>query len=257
MLYNLFDAKVIILTTSRAPEIRLKFMDIIKSQFKNVEVFVGDHYKDLDEETTKKYLDHKFFHRIPNKHIGDNVILGQCVLALNHMKVLKYIVDNKWDNVLVLEDDSYIRPNVTDLTIEVGEEHCINLSPIPFGLDNIAGMSALFYPSYKKTEEILKLIEDNPKWFKAIDFVLNNLRRKQLIQISTKFLFGQAWCFESCYYENKIPRKVYVNQTELGFYDIYQEAIKFYFKNAKERMELMISARKQFLKAKDIPSNPL
>jgi hypothetical protein len=225
---NLYECKTIIITTERCYIKRKKWVDIIEGLFKNSEIFINEDFRDLTDEKKELYMNMTYFHRMPS--LRREAILGLCCLTMGHLKVFDKIIENKLDNVLVLEDDSFVLPEYIDnLVLDINKnDYYINLSPMIWidkkGNEKVANSNAIFYPSWEKVKEIREKIRENPSKLKQIDYMLMNINKWWNFNYSYKRVLGQPNAFESSYGNEDNKR----NQLKMGILDSYKKAKDFY-----------------------------
>lgn len=94
MIIDLTKAFCIILHLEKATD-RLEKIKKITDKIPNHKIWIADDTDLFDDARKNKYLDLKFFHRLPNKHSKPDVIIKRCSCSLHHLDILKYIIDNK------------------------------------------------------------------------------------------------------------------------------------------------------------------
>jgi len=175
MKIDLTKSKIIILHLEKALE-RKKNIEHLKTIFDDVEIYAGKDALTYTEEERKKYLDLKYFHRLPSCKWRDNVLLGHIACSRSQINIIKYIIDNELDNVIVFEDDVECIDN--NLVIDYNDEDYIYLGiKNEYKPNKFSGSHAIYYPSYKKLETIYNILKD-PKKFKCFDFMLANYCNK-------------------------------------------------------------------------------
>lgn len=175
MKIDLTKSKVIILHLEKALE-RKKNIEHLKTIFDDVEIYAGKDALTYTEEEKKQYLDLKYFHRLPSCKWRDNVLLGHIACSRSQINILKYIIDNKLDNVIVFEDDANCIDN--NLVIDYNDEDYIYLGvKSEYKPNKYCGSHAIYYPSYKKLETIYDILK-NPKKFKCFVYMLANYCNK-------------------------------------------------------------------------------
>lgn len=155
--------------TSRLPHIQK-----IKERFKNVIVFPAIDKNTLDWNYWKSL---KHFHRLPT-HQNKEIILGEVALSLTNLKLLQHIVDEKLDNVLILEDDVILNPSITQpKTLTFNDTSLYYLGGHLWN-KKIWGTFAILYPTWKFTNKALEILKD-PKKFRAWDSMIVNYINKK------------------------------------------------------------------------------
>lgn len=226
---NLYECDVIVLTTKQSFEKRKDWIELIQIQFKKTKLFYNLHYLDETEETIKKWSDIKFYHRMPT--LNKSEILGGCSLTIGHLKIYDYIIENKLDNVLVLEDDSFILPELSEdetLTLQYdSNSYFINLSPQIYknkkNETQVVNGNAIFYPKYEKVLEIRNKIRNNPTRLKQIDYMLKDMYKNYGFVNSFQTIFGQPNSWQSSHNERKHKHQLHIYNTYLlakEFYNI-------------------------------------
>jgi len=181
MKVDLRNSNAIVLHLERATD-RKKNIEALNETHPKLFIWNAKDMNLLDDETKNKYLDLKFFHRIPNKLSDKKQIIGWCLNALQHLEILNYIVKNKIDDVIVFEDDAVL---TTLKDIEIDEnEYYHYLGGIEYKPGKICQHHSVYYPSYKKVEELLVIL-NNPKKLKTIDYMFANF-------IQPKFKYGYS-----------------------------------------------------------------
>ena len=172
---NLKNSKVIILHLQTAIE-REENITHLKSIFNDVYIFDGINALTFTDEQRKQYLDLKYFHRLPSCKWRDNVLLGHIACSRSHLNIIKYIIDNKLDDVIVFEDD--VKNIDSNLIIEYNNEDYIYLGITKqYKPNKYSGAYAIYYPSYKKLETMYDILK-NPKKFKCYDYMITNYCNK-------------------------------------------------------------------------------
>jgi hypothetical protein len=174
MKVDLTNSNAIVLHLERATD-RKQYIEALKITHPKLEIWKGKDMNLLDEDTKNKYLDLKFFHRIPNKASNKHNIIGWCLNALQHIEILNYIVDNKIDDVIVFEDDAKLFNIIQDIEVD-DDDYYHYLGGIEYKQGKIAGQHAIYYPSYRKVEEMLVIL-NNPKRLRTIDYMFSNYIR--------------------------------------------------------------------------------
>ena len=156
--------------TSREPIIKK-----LKKTFPDLKVFPAIDKKDL---SWNKWKNLKKFHRLPT-HQNREVIMGEVALSLTNLKLLKYIVKNKLNNVLVLEDDAIINTNKGTFPKYLKLSRDIALYYLGGHVWNskLWGTYAIIYPNWNITREVLEELI-NPKRFRAWDSMMVNYIHK-------------------------------------------------------------------------------
>ena len=130
-------------------------------------------------------------------NFGKEAHLARCACFLSHTKLLEHIIENKLNDVLILEDDAiqvndipknYPRDSITyvggfiynrlmmnEKKVNLDHKIGINLCPSEF---RILGCLAYIVPTYKVAENILNLIYSQNR-YKAIDIMFGNIGLKQ------------------------------------------------------------------------------
>ena len=103
-------------------------------------------------------------------------------------EILNYIVNNKIDDVIVFEDDAVLT-NLQEIEV-MDDEYYHYLGGFEYKKGKICLQHAMYYPSYKKVEEMLKIL-NNPKKLRTIDYMFSNY-------IQPKFKYG----FSNFYYQS-------------------------------------------------------
>jgi hypothetical protein len=187
MLVDLTKSKVIILHLQRAID-RKENIKHLKNIFSDVIIYDGIDALKYTSEERKQYLDLKFFHRLPSCKWRDNVLLGHIACSRGHLNILKYIIDNKLDNVIVFEDD--VECIDKNLVIDYNNEDYIYLGITKeYKPNKYSGAFSIYYPSYKKLSKMYDILKD-PKKFKCFDYMLTNYcnsRNKFNFTIYNKF----------------------------------------------------------------------
>ena len=138
-------------------------------------------------------------------NFGKDAHLARCACWLSHTKLLEHIVENKIDNVLILEDDaiqvndlptSYPKDSITYVggfvynrkmmeTKSPDIEHKIGINLCPDDL-RILGCLAYIVPTWKIALHILNRIYAENR-FKAIDIMMGNIGIKQYYNYPASF----------------------------------------------------------------------
>ncbi len=130
-------------------------------------------------------------------NFGKESHLARCACFLSHTKLLEFIVNEKLNDVLILEDDAiqvndipknypkdsityiggfiYNRLMMDESKPNINHKIGINLCPSEY---RILGCLAYIIPTYKVAEYILNLIHSQNR-YKAIDIMLGNIGIKQ------------------------------------------------------------------------------
>jgi hypothetical protein len=180
MKVDLRNSNAIVLHLERATD-RKQYVEALKETYPKLEIWYGKDMDLLDDETKDKYLDLSFFHRIPNKNSNKNNIIGWCLNALQHLEILNYIVDNKIDDIIVFEDDALLINELDNIEVDENEFYHY-LGGYEYKTGKICKQHSIYYPSYKKVEEML-IVLNNPKKLRTIDYMFANY-------IQPKFKWG-------------------------------------------------------------------
>lgn len=138
-------------------------------------------------------------------NFGKEAHLARCACFLSHTKLLEHIIENKLNDVLILEDDAiqvndipknypkdsityiggfiYNRLMMNEKKVNTDHKIGINLCPSEF---RILGCLAYIVPTYKVAENILNLIYSQNR-YKAIDIMLGNIGIKQYYNYPASF----------------------------------------------------------------------
>jgi hypothetical protein len=187
MKVNLINSNAIVLHLERAID-RKQYVEALKATHPKLKIWNAKDMNLLDEDTKNKYLDLKFFHRIPNKASNKNHVIGWCLNALQHLVILNYIVDNKIDDVIVFEDDAKLIDKLEDIEVD-DDDYYHYLGGYEYKKGKICKQHSIYYPSYKKVEEML-IILNNPKRLRTIDYMFANY-------IQSRF----KWGFSNLYFQ--------------------------------------------------------
>ena len=156
--------------------------------------------------TTKEEVPEYIKNRMLSMYnFGKDAHLARCACWLSHTKLLEYIVENKLDDVLILEDDAiqvndipknypndsityvggfvYNRKMMDSKSPEIKHQIGINLCP-----DNLRILGCLAYiiPNWKIALHILNRIYSENR-YKAIDIMLGNINLKQYYHYPASF----------------------------------------------------------------------
>ena len=156
--------------------------------------------------TTKEEVPEYIKNRMLSMYnFGKDAHLARCACWLSHTKLLEYIVENKLDDVLILEDDAiqvndipknypndsityvggfvYNRKMMDSKSPEIKHQIGINLCP-----DNLRILGCLAYiiPNWKIALHILNIIYSENR-YKAIDIMLGNINLKQYYHYPASF----------------------------------------------------------------------
>ena len=156
--------------------------------------------------TTKEEVPEYIKNRMLSMYnFGKDAHLARCACWLSHTKLLEYIVENKLDDVLILEDDAiqvndipknypndsityvggfvYNRKMMDSKSPEIKHQIGINLCP-----DNLRILGCLAYiiPNWKIALHILNRIYSENR-YKAIDIMLGNINLKQYYNYPASF----------------------------------------------------------------------
>lgn len=160
--------------------------------------------------TTKEEVPEYIKNRMLSMYnFGKDAHLARCACWLSHTKLLEYIVENKLDDVLILEDDAiqvndipknypndsityvggfvYNRKMMDSKLPEIKHQIGINLCP-----DNLRILGCLAYiiPNWKIALHILNRIYlgfGKENRYKAIDIMLGNINLKQYYHYPASF----------------------------------------------------------------------
>tara|TARA_R100001594_G_scaffold49_4_gene221 strand:- start:2106 stop:2729 length:624 start_codon:yes stop_codon:yes gene_type:complete len=132
--------------------------------------------------------------------------LGRCGCFLSHTKLLEYIVDNKLDDVLILEDDAikineipldYPKDSIVYLGGFIHHKKMMNNQKIEInhkkGINEVSenyrmlGCLAYIIPHHNIALRILNKIYSS-KRFKAIDIMMGNIGLKQYYNFPPSFI---------------------------------------------------------------------
>jgi len=170
MKIDLTKAFAIILHLEKATD-RLEKIQKITDKIPNYKLWIADDVNKFDDARRNKYLDLKFFHRLPNKHSKQDIIIKRCSCSIHHMEILKYIIDNKIDNVIVFEDDALQVDD--DLIIDYDDDtyyYYLGFRRWTNDKNKFGGQHSIYYKSWEKVKEIYDIIND-PKKFTHIDYL--------------------------------------------------------------------------------------
>jgi hypothetical protein len=170
MKVDLTKSNAIVLHLEKATD-RKQYVDTLKETHPKLFIWKARDLELLDEETKNKYLDLKFFHRFPNKNSPQRRILCNCINTLQLLEILEYIVANKIDDVIVFEDDAKLFNRLTEIDVD-DDDYYHYLGGLEFKVGYIVGAHAMYYPSYKKVEEMLVVLR-NPKKLRGFDYMLS------------------------------------------------------------------------------------
>jgi hypothetical protein len=187
MKIDLTKSFIIILHLEKAID-RLEKIKKITDKIPDYKIWVADDVDKFNEKQRKKYLDLKFFHRLPNKYSKEDIIIKRCSCSLHHMEILKYIIDNKIDNVIVFEDDAFQIDD--DLIIDYNDDtyyYYLGYRRWTNDKNKFAGQHAIYYKSHERVKEIYDVIK-NPKKFTHIDYLF-----ARYIQPKFKYQFKQLF----------------------------------------------------------------
>jgi|TARA_R100000081_G_scaffold88152_1_gene59353 GR25 family glycosyltransferase involved in LPS biosynthesis len=168
----------------------------IKSIFKNVIIIDAIYGLDLSKEEYEKE-NNKL---ITYHNTKETFRRGKIGCYLSHIKSLKYIIDNKLDNVLILEDDAEILFNdFEEINIE-DNIYQLYLGGQFFNKKLILTHS-IFYPKYEYTKKIYDTLLER-KRYRAIDIEFANIiHTKFNIKLNNPIIFKQMNNFS--YIKNK------------------------------------------------------
>ena len=132
--------------------------------------------------------------------------LGRCGCFLSHTKLLEYIVDNKLDNVLILEDDAikineipidYPKDSIVYVGGFIHHKEMMNNQKIEInhekGINEVSekyrmlGCLAYIIPHHSVALKILNKIYSQ-KRFRAIDIMMGNIGIKQYYNYPPSFI---------------------------------------------------------------------
>ncbi len=161
-----------------------------------------ERWRATTRQEVPSYIEGKMISRY---NFGKDSHLARCACFLSHTKLLEHIVENKLNDVLILEDDAiqlnsipnnYPKDSITYIggfiynrlmmnQSKVNTEHKIgiNLCSPEF---RILGCLAYIIPTYKIAEYILNLIYSQNR-YKAIDIMLGNIGIKQYYNYPASF----------------------------------------------------------------------
>ena len=159
-------------------------------------------WKATGREEVPDYINNKI---ISMYNFGKEAHLARCACFLSHTKLLEHIVENKLDDVLILEDDAiqvnelpkeYPRDSITYVggfvynkkmmdskPPEIKHQVGINLCPDEY---RILGCLAYIVPSWRVALNILNKIYSQNR-YKAIDIMLGNIGIKQYYHYPASF----------------------------------------------------------------------
>ena len=98
-------------------------------------------------------------------------------LTLTNILLLKRIVSEKMDNVLILEDDAIMINEIPNIDYKPYNYYYLHSSRINATDSNIYDCHAMLYPTWQKTNELLDIILSMEKYL-AWDNLLNHIRKK-------------------------------------------------------------------------------
>ena len=156
--------------------------------------------------TTKEEVPSYIASRLVSMYnFGKEAHLARCACWLSHTKLLEFIVSNKLDDVLILEDDAiqvnsiptdypkdsityiggfvYNRKMFNEKTPDIQHQVGINLCPEEY---RILGCLAYIVPTWKIAFNILNRIYSENR-FKAIDVMMGNIGIKQYYHYPASF----------------------------------------------------------------------
>jgi hypothetical protein len=170
-----------------------------RNKFKDVSY---ERWKATGREEVPDYICSKMVSRY---NFGKDAHLARCACWLSHTKLLEHIVENKLDDVLILEDDAiqvnelpkeyprdsityvggfvYNRKMMNSKPPEIKHQVGINLCPDDL---RILGTLAYIVPSWRVALNILNKIYSQNR-YKAIDIMLGNIGIKQYYNYPASF----------------------------------------------------------------------
>ena len=159
-------------------------------------------WKATGREEVPDYINNKI---ISMYNFGKEAHLARCACFLSHTKLLEHIVENKLDDVLILEDDAiqvnelpkeYPRDSITYVggfvynkkmmdskPPEIKHQVGINLCPDDL---RVLGCLAYIVPSWRVALNILNKIYSQNR-YKAIDIMMGNIGVKQYYNYPASF----------------------------------------------------------------------
>jgi hypothetical protein len=171
---NLCDCNSIILHLDKATE-RKEKVNKLRNLCKYSLIWKARDIDTITDDEKKLYSDLRFFHRIPSKYTPERSIIGHCNFAIQYIGILKFIVENKIDNVIVFEDDAeLINPKQT--SFPCNSQTFISLGGWFFDKKRhkYAGSEAIYYPKWTYIRDLILPYFTNPKNFRQLDYMLFN-----------------------------------------------------------------------------------
>ena len=196
---------VIIIHLERSKS-RLPIIELIKSKFDNIKIIDGIDGQNMNDNEFNNY-NNKL---ITYWNTSNDMRRGKIGCYLSHIKTLEYIVENKLNNVLVLEDD--MKPNFNEFpNIEIEDNIYMYYLSGFYWNNKLIGLTSIIYPKWQYTKEILDILKNRFSCgkFKAIDIeICNQIHTKFNIKLHNEKLFIHSDNFS--YIHNK-PIKNYKN----------------------------------------------
>jgi len=154
---------------------RLPYIDDIKAKFPNTKIMDAITPYDLSEDEIDFYSYYEHFKRRPGLKLI-NLLCRVCCFQ-SHRKCLEYIVDNKLENVIIMEDDAFVIDD-TFLKEEIPTEYEMiylghGMYRTKAGFDKIVLSHAIYYKDWKVAENILDFIDGNQDKWRAWDLFLD------------------------------------------------------------------------------------
>jgi hypothetical protein len=204
MIVDLTKSFCIILHLEKAID-RLENIEKITEKIPNYKIWLADDINTYDSNKRNKLLDLKFYHRIPNKFENKEEVLKRCSCTLHHLDILKFIIDNKLNNVIVFEDDAFNEKN--NFTINIDDDTTYYYLGFKLYKQNnkikFAGQHAIYYPKFEYVENIYNVLKD-PKKLKCIDYMFSNyIQPKFKHQYSNFFIQSGLSLVNNCNQEKE------------------------------------------------------
>jgi len=154
---------------------RLPFIANIHAKFPNTKIMDAITPNDLRENEIDFFTSFKNFKRRPGLKLQN--LLGRVCCFQSHRNCLEYIVDNKLDNVIIMEDDAYIVDD-SFLKDEIPTEYEMiylghGIYKTKAGYGKTVQTHSIYYRDWKVAESIIDFINGNQDKWRAWDLFLD------------------------------------------------------------------------------------
>lgn len=186
---------------------RLDNVKKLQEIFPKNELILGYDLNEISEELKLKYLDIKYYHRIPNKHMKHDLIIKRAHYSRFFDNLLNKLSHKEpFEPFIYLEDDAeFIGDNYM---ITLKDEPIYYLGGFIMNKTKIWCLHAVLFNSKEFIDKYLEYC-DNPKHFKQYDYMLADFIYKNNIDqgYDLKFIQKESYDTKQNSYMNKLMYK--------------------------------------------------